>query len=69
MSLSQAYALASRPLPPLSRVLVNLALTVATWQMRAETRKHLTDMPPHILDDIGLDRITAQIEAGTPFWR
>lgn len=69
MSLAEVSALASRPLPPLSRMLVRLALTVATWQMRAETRKRLIDMPPHILDDIGLDRVTAQIEASTPFWR
>lgn len=69
MTLSHVSALASRPLPPLSRMLVAVAVLVATWEMRALTRKQLCKMEPHRLDDIGLDRTHAEIEATTPFWR
>lgn len=69
MSLSEARALSSSPLPPLSRLLVTVALTVAAWELRHRTRKHLTDMPSHILRDIGLNEADASIEADKPFWR
>jgi uncharacterized protein YjiS (DUF1127 family) len=69
MSLQETLALSSRPLPPLSRVLVSVALTVATWELRQRTRKHLSTLPPHMLRDIGVDEHTALIEADKPFWR
>lgn len=69
MSYSQVLALSSHPLPPLSRVLVTLALTVATWELRSRTRKHLTDLPDQMLRDIGLNLQDAEAEAEKPFWR
>lgn len=69
MSLSEATSLASRPLPPLSRVLVSVALSVATWELRLRTRKHLQNLPPHMLRDIGVDVAEAAAEAEKPFWR
>lgn len=69
MSLSEAFALSSRPLPPLSRIAVSLALRVATWEMRYRTRRHLTDLPDHLLRDIGLSTADASAEIEKPFWR
>ena len=48
MSLAEATSLASSPLPPLSRAVVSFALTVATWELRLRTRKHLQNLPPHV---------------------
>jgi uncharacterized protein YjiS (DUF1127 family) len=69
MSLTETLALSSRPLPPLSRLLVKLALTVATWELRHRTRKQLTDMPVYLLRDIGIDEMEAAFEVEKPFWR
>lgn len=69
MSLSETIALAHRPLPPLSRLLVTLALTVAAWELRHRTRKSLSEMSPDRLSDIGCDPLTAQAESAKPFWR
>lgn len=69
MSLSEATSLASSPLPPLSRAVVSFALIVATWELRLRTRKHLQNLPPHMLRDIGVDVTDAAIEAEKPFWR
>ena len=69
MSLAEAFALSSRPLPPLSRIVVSLALTIAAWEMRHRTRKHLTGLPQTILSDIGLDNHAVQQECAKPFWR
>jgi uncharacterized protein YjiS (DUF1127 family) len=69
MSLSEAFDLSARPLPPLSRMVVTLALTVAAWELRHRTRKQLTGLSQSILADIGLDRHAAEQEAEKPFWR
>lgn len=68
MSLSQAIALADRPLPPLSRFLVTFAVTVAEWELRHRTRKSLGALTPHLLADIGLDPATARRETVKRFW-
>ena len=69
MSLSEALSLSHRPLPPLSRLLVTIALTVATWELRHRTRQQLSGLPDHMLRDIGLDPFAAAQEAAKPFWR
>ena len=69
MSLSDAFALSARPLPPLSRLVVTLALTVAAWELRHRSRKHLNTLSPALLRDIGLDPAQANAEAAKPFWR
>ncbi len=68
MSLSHALALADRPLPPLSRLLVTFAVTVAVWELRHKTRKSLAHLSPHLLADIGLDPAAARVEAVKRFW-
>lgn len=69
MSLPQALALVDRPLPPLSRLLLWIAVTVATWELRHRTRKSLGCLTPHLLADIGLDASVAQMETAKHFWR
>lgn len=69
MSYTQAVALNAQNLPPLSRVVVALALTVAAWELRYRTRKQLAQMPKHMLRDIGLSESHAELEAEKPFWR
>ncbi|KAA0010229.1 DUF1127 domain-containing protein [Billgrantia pellis] len=42
------------------------------WQylrQRHHSRRRLVDLDQHLLDDVGLDRPTAQREARKPFWR
>ena len=69
MSYQHTLALSNRPLPPLSRVLVSLALTVAAWELRHRTRKHLSQLPAETLRDIGVTEASASTEAEKPFWR
>ena len=69
MSLSETITLAHRPLPPLSRLLVSLALTVTVWELRQRTRAALGKLSPDRLADIGCDPLTAEVEAAKPFWR
>ncbi len=69
MSLSEALVLSARPLPPVSRVIVSLALAVANWELRHRTRKQLGGLSTHQLKDIGLDPMTASAEATKPFWQ
>ncbi len=68
MALPHVLALVDRPLPPLSRVLITVALTVATWELRHRTRKSLGSLTPHLLADIGLDPSAAQMESAKRFW-
>ena len=69
MALSRAFVLGDLPLPPLSRALFWLAVTVASWQLRRRTRKSLGCLSPHLLADIGIDQIEAEIEIAKRFWR
>lgn len=69
MSLTETLALSAQPLPPLSRALVTLALTVAAWELRHRTRKQLKHLPHHMLRDIGLNPGEVSAEIEKPFWR
>ena len=69
MALSRALALANLPLPPASRLLFWLAVTVATWELRRRTRKSLNGLSPHLLADIGIDPAQADTEMAKRFWR
>ncbi|MEO6298182.1 MAG: DUF1127 domain-containing protein [Paracoccaceae bacterium] len=68
MQLVDANTLHSRPLPPLSRVLLNVTLLVVTWDLRRRTRKDLRGLTVHMLADIGVDPQVAAREAEKPFW-
>lgn len=53
---------------------IDAALVAATdelacWQERRATRVMLRSMDDHMLRDIGLTRLDAEIEAAKPFWR
>jgi uncharacterized protein YjiS (DUF1127 family) len=56
------------PLPPVSRVLVALALTLARWEDRRRSRQALALLDGHLLRDIGLTQSRAADEVGKPFW-
>ncbi|MEL7299797.1 MAG: DUF1127 domain-containing protein [Pseudomonadota bacterium] len=56
-------------LPALATLFVLLALVVTKWAMRARTRAQLSDLPPHILEDIGVTEAEARREADKRFWQ
>lgn len=56
-------------LPVLARWSVSFAVTVTKWDARYRTRRHLKHLEPFRLDDIGLDRNQARLEASKPFWQ
>lgn len=41
---------------------------VLQFRQNAKTRKHLADLPDHLLNDIGLTHTQAQQEARKAFW-
>lgn len=43
--------------------------TVREWRRRVHLRRHLSHFGDHLLDDIGLDRQSADAEISKPFWR
>jgi uncharacterized protein YjiS (DUF1127 family) len=56
-------------LPPLSRLLVSLALVLAQWDDRRRTRRSLEKLDGIMLRDIGLDPNSVMAECRKPFWR
>ena len=56
-------------LPPLSRLLVALAVRLAAWEDRRRTRAALARLDAHLLRDIGLGAGSATAECTKPFWR
>jgi len=64
-----AWLDAQAPLPTLADWALALAVTVTQWSTRARTRKALKKLPPHLLDDVGLDPHEAWREAVQPFWK
>lgn len=69
MSAAALTTLSRHPLPAFSRGLVALTVTLVTWQLRQRTRANLRALPDHMLRDIGLDPLTAELEGAKPFWR
>ncbi|MDQ1848061.1 DUF1127 domain-containing protein [Gemmobacter fulvus] len=59
----------ARALPPVSRLIVLLAQTVLTWDLRRHGRRALRDLDPHLLRDIGLSEQSAAEEGAKAFWR
>ncbi|MCK5362279.1 MAG: DUF1127 domain-containing protein [Gammaproteobacteria bacterium] len=51
-----------------STVLTHTWATVALWRQRARQRVRLAEMPPEMLQDIGVSASAARVEAGKPFW-
>ena len=46
-----------------------LALTLAVWRQRVETRRNLANMDARSLRDAGISPAAAAYESGKPFWR
>ncbi|ARU00765.1 DUF1127 domain-containing protein [Yoonia vestfoldensis] len=66
----QVAALARQShLPIMAGLALRFAVIVTTWDQRRRTRKHLRNLPLHLLDDIGLDYPAALAEMSKPFWR
>ncbi len=42
---------------------------IKLWHSRARQRRHLAQLPPEMLKDIGVTRVDALNEANKPFWR
>lgn len=42
---------------------------VSLWQTRASQRRRLSELPDHLLQDIGITRADVEQEAAKPFWR
>lgn len=59
---------AMRPLPPLSRMALAIAMAVVTWEQRRQTRVAISHLDAHLLRDIGLTPDQAAGEARKPFW-
>lgn len=60
---------AAHPLPPVASLALRFAVVTAKWAQRSRTRKALTQLDNHLLDDIGLDRLTADRESARRFWQ
>ena len=43
--------------------------TLRAWHARARQRRHLAELSPHLLEDLGLKPEAARAEAAKPFWR
>lgn len=56
-------------LPALATVALAFAVVVTTWDKRRKTRKHLANLPDHLLKDVGVDAFAARDEASKPFWQ
>ncbi|MGA0542327.1 DUF1127 domain-containing protein [Neotabrizicola sp. VNH66] len=59
----------SPALPPVSRLLIGLALTLARWDTRLRSRNALSNLDGHLLRDIGLTDMSRRSECDKPFWR
>jgi uncharacterized protein YjiS (DUF1127 family) len=46
-----------------------LLQSLRLWRQRANSRRALSQLSACQLDDIGIDRVSADIEARKPFWR
>ena len=55
-------------LPPVSRWLVSLALTLAQWDTRFRSRRALARLDDHLLHDIGHTQTSARAECAKAFW-
>ncbi|AIV06551.1 hypothetical protein LA59_14160 [Vibrio harveyi] len=58
--------LASKPRKSLVRYIFS---KLAVWRKNYRTRRHLSELPHHLLDDIGYNETEVQKEIQKPFWR
>jgi uncharacterized protein YjiS (DUF1127 family) len=60
---------AQSTLPLIASLAVKFAVVATKWDRHRKSRRSLKYLEPHLLDDIGLDRLSAQAEASKPFWQ
>ncbi|MBZ8119448.1 DUF1127 domain-containing protein [Roseovarius sp. LXJ103] len=56
------------PLPVAAQVALRVAYEVSLWAHRARSRKALRALDAHLLDDIGMTRAQAHMEACKRAW-
>ena len=56
-------------MPLLSRLVLDLAILVAKWQLRSSTLHSLRKLDNHLLNDIGLRPGDAYAEGEKRFWQ
>jgi uncharacterized protein YjiS (DUF1127 family) len=54
---------------PLVRPVAAIAAALRRWQRRSRSRAELAEMDQRALNDLGLSRSHAIVEASKPFWR
>jgi len=47
----------------------SILMRLKLWHRRAQTRRHLADLPPHLLRDTGIDDAARGRECGRWFWQ
>lgn len=57
------------PIAALIAGVLHTGATLYTWQQRANERAALGNLDDRLLQDIGLDRASASMEATKPFWK
>jgi uncharacterized protein YjiS (DUF1127 family) len=53
----------------LSKQTKRYLLVMRHWHQNYRSRRHLKNLPPHLLDDIGIDEVSASKQAQKPFWK
>ncbi len=62
------YLAAQTSLPLAAQFALKVAVLLTRWTRNVSTRRHLKDLPPHLLRDIGVDQLVAEREIEKPFW-
>ena len=60
--------LQTRPLTPFASNMLQFVVLCVAWSERRRTRKALSKLDEHLLNDVGLTRQSADAEAKRPFW-
>lgn len=64
-----AYLDAAVSLPATAEFALYVAVVMAKWSERQRSRRALRDLDDHLLQDIGVTRQEARVEAARPFWQ
>jgi uncharacterized protein YjiS (DUF1127 family) len=62
-------AASGQPMAEVAGLVMRAIGLLGLWYERARQRRQLSELPPHLLRDIGIDRVDALREARKPFWR
>ncbi len=49
-------------------IIKNIFTKLVQWRSQSRSRKHLADLPDHLLNDVGLTKEQARRESERPFW-